>query len=56
MAMLRCCSFPDCETLTLLSVLCFEHEQLVGDSDVERDEPTSRERADIAEPAATRTP
>jgi hypothetical protein len=50
MAMLKRCSFTDCETLTLLSAFCLDHEQMVA-SDGERDEPTSREIAALARPA-----
>ena len=58
MPMLRSCSFPECETLTL-SPYCFEHEQLMARLEVERraaavvlDEPMARELAETARPAA----
>jgi hypothetical protein len=57
MAMLRSCSFPDCETFTLLSPYCVEHEQLIATLDAEPapagDEPMVRELAEVAQPAVT---
>lgn len=51
--MLRSCSFPDCETLTM-SPYCFEHEQLIVGQDgdhrvhtVAFDEPMARELAEV---------
>jgi hypothetical protein len=57
MPMLRNCSFPECETLTLLSALCFEHEQLaatldVGRAGAARDESMARELVEVAQPAS----
>jgi hypothetical protein len=53
MPMLRSCSFPDCETLTL-SPYCFEHEQLIarlepdrGAHGFVRDEPMDRDLAGV---------
>ena len=54
MSMLRNCSFPDCETLTL-SPYCIEHEQLEADrrgQAVVTDEPMARELAVQPAPAA----
>lgn len=51
--MLCSCSFPDCETLTLLSPYCLEHEHVITTLDAERararDEPTARE-LEVAQP------
>jgi hypothetical protein len=53
MPMLRSCSFPDCQTLTL-SPYCLEHEQLIvgleSDPGVQgfvRDEPMARDVAGV---------
>jgi hypothetical protein len=53
MPMLRSCSFPDCETLTLSSY-CFEHEQLIATLEADRraqsvvrDAPMARELAEV---------
>jgi hypothetical protein len=58
MPMLRSCTFPDCETLTL-SPYCVEHEQLVDRLEADRlaqatvtDEPMARELAVQPAPAA----
>jgi hypothetical protein len=58
MAMLCSCSFPDCETLTLLSPYCLEHEHVITTLDAERararDEPTARELLEVAQPTPAR--
>ena len=52
--MLCSCSFPDCETLTLLSPYCLDHEHVIAALDAERaragDEPTARELLEVAQP------
>ena len=58
MPMLRSCSFPQCETLTL-SPYCYEHDQLTAKLETERradaaarDEPLVRELAEVARPVS----